>query len=164
MNNDMIAKPKFLDHLYNTISKNKKIGVVGAMMLNEDGSIQEAGATVFYDGTTEWNCYQWEKINILKTYEVDYCSGCGIMFLKSDWDKLGGFDENYNTAYYEDVDFCYQVKHKLGKKILCQPKAQIYHLFGKTYTNNSHKNNIISYNKAVFLKNGKINYTKREKP
>ena len=133
MNNDMIAKPKFLDYLYNTINGDSQIGVVGAAMLNEDGSIQEVGATVFDDGTTQWNCYK-QKADMTKIYEVDYCSGCGILFSKEDWDKVGGLDERFVPAYYEDVDLCYKIKYILGKKIICQPKAQIYRLCGKTYS------------------------------
>ena len=133
MNNDMIVKPKFLDYLYDTIKADNQIGVVGAMMLNENGTIQEVGATVFTDGTTKCNYYKHKKIDTTKTYEVDYCSGCGIMFSKEDWDKIDGFDERYIPAYYEDVDLCYKIKYILNKKIICQPKAQIYHLHGKTY-------------------------------
>lgn len=149
MNNDMIAKPKFLDYLYNTIRKNNKIGIVGAMMLYEDDTIQEAGATLLVDGSAKWNCNGYEKINTLKTYEVDYCSGCGILFSKEDWNKLGGFDERYAPAYYEDTDFCCQIKYFLGKKVILQPKAQIYHLHGKTY--NEKAENMMARNRTKFL-------------
>lgn len=149
MNNDMIVKPRFLDYLYNTISRNKNIGIVGAMMLNKNGTIQEAGGTVFVDGSAAWNYNKYKKINTTKTFNVDYCSGCGIMFSKKDWDELGGFDERFAPAYYEDTDFCFQIKYNLGKQVVCQPKAQIYHFHGKTYNEDLYK--LCNTNRAKFI-------------
>ncbi len=153
MNNDMIAKQGFLDYLYNTINNNRQIGVVGAMMLNEDETIQEVGGTVYINGSSECNYAGQEQIDTSELYDADYCSGCGIMFSKEDWDKLGGFDERFVPAYYEDTDLCFQIKYILGKKVVCQPKAQIYHFHSKTY--NEKASAIIDKNRAKFLEKWK---------
>ena len=149
MNNDMVAKPKFLDYLYTTITSPKNIGVVGAMMLNEDDTIQEVGGTVYRDAVTEWNYTGKKRVNTSKLYNADYCSGCGIIFSKSDWNLLGGFDERFIPAYYEDVDLCYRIKYELNKRIVCCPKSQIYHLCGKTYSEKAH--NLGQQNRQKFL-------------
>ena len=133
MNNDMIPKAKFLDYLYKTITETQKLGVVGAMMLNSDDTIQEVGGSVYCNGYTLWNHKGEKNIDLNKLYEVDYCSGCGILFSKSDWEKVHGFDEIFAPAYFEDVDLCYKIKYNLNKGIVCQPKAQIYHLCSETY-------------------------------
>lgn len=37
--------------------------------------------------------------------EVDYCSGASIMIARELFSSLGGFDESFVPAYYEDVDW-----------------------------------------------------------
>ena len=117
-------------------------------MLNPDDTIQEVGGTVYINGSSECNYAGQEQIDTSKLYDADYCSGCGIMFSKADWDKLGGFDERFVPAYYEDTDLCYQIKYILGKKVVCQPKAQIYHFHSKTY--NAKASAIIDKNRTKF--------------
>ena len=77
-----------------------------------------------------------KKFNIedLKLVECDYCSGCSILFLKSDWDKLNGFDEKFSPAYYEDTDFNFRMRYILNKKVVCNPKSRIYHYRNMTYS------------------------------
>lgn len=139
MNNDMLVTPNWLDALYNTISANESIGIVGSLVLNIDGTVQEYGSCLDRDANPSFDYKVDKTIDKLTLKEVDYCSGCSIMFLKSDWDKLGGFDERFSPAYYEDTDFNYQIKYILGKKIFCQPESKIYHIKNLTYSRKVNK-------------------------
>ncbi len=38
--------------------------------------------------------------------DVDYCSGAFLLFASEKFRELGGFDEAYAPAYYEESDFC----------------------------------------------------------
>lgn len=132
MNNDMLVKENWLDSLYQYLESHSDVGIVGSLLLYNDDTIQEYGATMNKDGTSHLEVP--DKNEALKPKETDYCSGCSIMFLKSDWDTLGGFDEQFAPAYYEDSDFGFQMRYILNKKSVCLPDSQIYHLKGKTYS------------------------------
>ena len=44
-----------------------------------------------------------------KVYEVDFISGCCMMFHRSIIERIGGFDRKF-YLYYEDADFCVRLK------------------------------------------------------
>lgn len=135
LNNDTIPLEGWLDNLVQTLETQSDVGVVGAKYLYPNGLIQEAGSGMNCEGKPNWygsNCKRDdEKFNIER--EVDYCSGCGILIRKDAWDKVGGFDEKYAPAYYEDPDLSFTFKYKLGLKTLYQPKSEIIHFHNMSY-------------------------------
>ena len=68
-----------------------------------------------------------------------------MMFKKEIIDKVGYFDENY-FLYFEDTDFCYNVK-KINLKVVYNPKAEAIH-----YRGSSTKSLNYLYNKYIFIK------------
>lgn len=136
MNNDMMVTEGWLDSSYNIISNDESIGIIGSLNMGPDGDVQEYGASIDREGHAYINLMHKKKFNIedLKLVECDYCSGCSILFLKSDWDKLNGFDETFSPAYYEDSDFNFRMRYILNKKVVCNPKSRIYHYRNMTYS------------------------------
>lgn len=133
LNNDTIVLPGWLDALLETFKLFPRAGLVGAKLLNRDRSLQEAGGIIWEDGTG-WNYGRGNnpfdpKYNYAR--EVDYCSGACIMVPKYLWEELGGFDEQFSPAYYEDTDFAFRVR-KAGYRVIYQPNAQVIHLEGIT--------------------------------
>ncbi|MEK6976922.1 MAG: glycosyltransferase [Candidatus Hydrothermarchaeota archaeon] len=57
--------------------------------------------------------------------EVDDFPSCNFIVRRSVFQELGGF----NTRYWpgEDTKLCLEITHKLGKKILYDPRVLIYH-------------------------------------
>jgi glycosyltransferase involved in cell wall biosynthesis len=51
------------------------------------------------------------------------------MIPKSLWQELGGFSEEYEKAYFEDTDLCFQVREK-GYRVLYQPLSEVIHIEG----------------------------------
>lgn len=68
----------------------------------------------------------WEKGNDLK--EVIGVSGGFMMFARSTYHNLNGFDEDY-WMYLEDLDFCIRARKK-GYKIFFEPAAKLRHFGG----------------------------------
>lgn len=131
LNNDTIVLPGWLEALRETFELFPNVGLVGAKLLNRDLTLQEAGGIIWEDGTG-WNYGRGDnpfhpKYNYAR--EVDYCSGACIMIPKDLWDELGGFDERFSPAYYEDTDLAFRVRNA-GYKVIYQPNAQIIHLEG----------------------------------
>ena len=61
--------------------------------------------------------------------EVDYISGASVMIRKDLWDKIGGFDERFAPAYYEDTDLAFSVRAH-GYKVMYQPLSVVVHFEG----------------------------------
>lgn len=70
----------------------------------------------------------WNKKDVA---EVDWLSGTALLVRKSDFEKIGGFDNKF-FMYFEDQDLCLRLKG-LGKKIIFYPKAKLLHHNGKSW-------------------------------
>jgi len=58
--------------------------------------------------------------------DVDYCSGAFLLTPRAVWERLGGFDEAYAPAYYEETDYCMRLWEN-GLRIVYEPAAVILH-------------------------------------
>ena len=131
LNNDTQVQPKWLSSLVDLIESDAKIGMVGSKLVYPDGRLQEAGGIVWNDASG-WNFGRLddpEKPEYNYVKEVDYISGASIMLSNELWNKIGGFDEIYIPAYYEDSDLAFEVR-KHGYKVMFQPKSIIVHFEG----------------------------------
>ena len=105
--------------------------MVGSKFIYPNGKLQEAGGIVFNNGDCS-NFGRYDKsdkpeYNYVK--EVDYISGASILIRKSLWEKIGGFDDRFSPAYYEDTDLAFQIR-KNGYKVVYQPKSIVIHFEG----------------------------------
>jgi len=131
LNNDTLVLPGWLTNLVWTFQNVSKTGLVGSKLLYPNSVLQEAGGIVWSNGDG-WNFGRGDnphnpKYSYLR--EVDYCSGACIMVRHDLWKQLGGFDERYAPAYYEDTDLAFRVR-EAGFKVLYQPLSQVIHLEG----------------------------------
>ncbi|MBI3486048.1 glycosyltransferase family 2 protein [Candidatus Daviesbacteria bacterium] len=69
--------------------------------------------------------YPQQLHKLKKDTEVDWISGSIMLFKKSLWVEIGGFNEKY-FLYWEDADFCLSAK-KRGYKVLLVSKAKAWH-------------------------------------
>ena len=49
------------------------------------------------------------------------------------WNELGGLDEGYFPAYYEDVDFCLKIAER-GSIVLYEPRSVVRHFESRSST------------------------------
>ena len=133
LNNDTKVNKEWLYSLVKLIESDDKIGMVGSKLIYPNGILQEAGGIVFNDGSCsnfgKWQNSDLPEYNYVK--EVDYISGASIIIRKSVWDEIGGFDERFSPAYYEDTDLSFEIR-KRGYKVMYQPKSVVIHFEGIT--------------------------------
>jgi O-antigen biosynthesis protein len=129
LNDDAEPEPGWLGPLVETAEANSNIGAVGSRFINPDGTLQEAGSLLWSDGSTSAvgrgapvaaSAFDWSR-------RVDYCSAGSLLVRRSTWDDVGGFDEGYFPAYYEDVDLCLKIR-SVGEQIWYQPRSVVRHL------------------------------------
>lgn len=151
LNNDTIAHHDWLKSALNNFS-DPKIGLVGAKMVNQDNVLLEAGSLIFRDGSTlnyGRGCFPTDpRFNSIR--DVDYCSGAGVLVRKSILHELGGYDERYSPAYYEDVDLAMGIR-QLGYRVIYDPTFELTHVEHSSYGENQHlTDSIIKNNKTKF--------------
>lgn len=131
LNNDTQVQLNWLTSLVRCMELNENAGLAGSKLLYPDGSLQEAGSIVWKNGRA-WN-YGNGKNPDAPVYsyvrEADYISGAAIIIAKSLWENIGGFDERYTPAYFEDADLAFEVR-KRGKRVLYQPDSVVVHFEG----------------------------------
>jgi hypothetical protein len=123
LNNDTEVTPGWLGAMLAPFA-DTRTGIVGAKLIYPDGSLQEAGGIIWRDGT---GCNYGHGDNPdLPQYSyqraVDYCSGACLMLTRKLWEDVGGFDQRYAPAYYEDTDLCFAVRAK-NYRVVFQPQA-----------------------------------------
>jgi len=133
LNNDTQVADGWLDALVDTFERHPDTGLAGARLIYPNGRLQEAGGIIFRDGSG-WNYGKNDNADRPEygfTREADYCSGACIMIKTSLFRDLGGFDDHYAPAYYEDTDLAFRVRSR-GLKVRVQPAATIVHHEGIT--------------------------------
>ena len=140
LNNDTLVTRGALDALVAPLERDESVGLVGAKLINADGSLQEAGGIIWRDASGwNWGRDQNPCDPAFNYYrEVDYCSGAALALQLSLFHSLGGFDEHYQPAYYEDTDLAFKIRER-GMKVIYQPEAAIYHLEGVSHGKNENQ-------------------------
>ena len=131
LNNDTEVLEGWLKEMLWVFENFDKVGYVGAKLLYPDMTLQEAGGIVWGDGSA-WNYGRNQNAYHPKfnyTRQVDYCSGACIMIPKALWDDLGGFDEYFAPAYWEETDLAFRIQ-QMGYKVIYAPFAQVIHYEG----------------------------------
>ena len=128
LNNDTQLLLGTLRSAVSTIQSAPDIGAVGGRLILMDWRLQEAGSIVWSDGS----CLGYGRGDnpFAPTYmfrrDVDYCSAAFLLTPRAIWEKLGGFDEAFKPAYYEDSDYCARLWEH-GLRVVYDPNSVLLH-------------------------------------
>ncbi len=134
LNNDTEVRPGALDALVGVADSDDRIGLVGAQLVYPDGRLQESGGIVWADGSG-WN-YGRDRDAGAPEFQVrrdvDYCSGAAILVRRDLFEQVGGFDQRYAPAYYEDTDLAFAIR-ATGHRTIVEPAAVVMHHEGVSH-------------------------------
>ena len=128
LNDDVVVTPGWLAPLLETVASIPQAAAVGVRVLDVSGVVQEIGSVIWSDGSTRplgrgqpsaSSAWRWR-------HRVDYCSACALLVRRAAWDEVGGFDEGYHPAYYEDVDFGLALA-AAGHEVWVDPRSTVVH-------------------------------------
>jgi O-antigen biosynthesis protein len=128
LNNDAQVLPGTMGAALNTIRSAPDIGAVGGRLVLLDGTLQEAGNIIWRDGS----CLGYGRGDdpfapmYMFRRDVDYCSGAFLLTPRKIWNRLGGFDERFKPAYYEETDYCSRL-WETGLRVVYEPNAVVLH-------------------------------------
>lgn len=136
LNNDTeVITPDWLERMLSYCQR-EEVGIVGAKLFYPDNLVQHAGVVIGMGGfaghiQTGYEMDYPGYMGRLKTaQEISAVTGACLMVKKEVYEAVKGLDENFAVAL-NDVDFCLRVR-ELGKLVIFQPDAQLYHYESKS--------------------------------
>jgi len=136
LNNDAVIRPASLGRASRLMDNSRDIGAVGARIVLPNGLLQEAGSIVWNDGTCLGYAREQlpEANEVMFRRDVDYCSGVFFLTRRDLFIEMGGFDEAFAPAYYEETDYCYRLWER-GMRVVYDPEVVVDHFeFGSAGT------------------------------
>ena len=128
VNSDALVHPGWLAPLLSAL---ERPGVVAAAprLLNEDGTLQEAGALVGRGGRTAAYGEGGDPAELAYSFPrvVDYASAACLLVERAAFEEAGGFDPVYAPAYYEDSDLCLRLA-AAGGRVVYEPASSATHI------------------------------------
>lgn len=143
LNPDCILEDQALESLLEVLSSGDRVGMVGGLLLNPDGTEQAGGRrSVPTPGrallrmlglhrfvSLRGVAYDLHKTPLPKTpVEVDAVSGACMLVRREALDEVGGLDEGY-FMHCEDLDWCMRFRSS-GWSIVFVPTAKVIHAKG----------------------------------
>ena len=140
LNPDTRVKDEAIPTMLSFMSSHVRAGLVGAQLLNADGSKQNSIAN-FPSLTTELlnksllrrlfpEKFPGKERDYPSPVEVDSVIGACMLVRRETVEQVGLLDEGY-FLFLEETDWCFRVK-KAGWKIYHIPEAEIFHFQGKS--------------------------------
>lgn len=164
------------DALQNSVQwlkQNQDVGVIGARLLNHDGTYQQSAfpfptlrEQVFHilrlGKLRSANLFGLSKYRHLANARhptpVDWVSGAFLLFRKSDLDLFPQqkLHDNY-FMYCEDIHWCYHFQKHLHKQVIFLPTAEVIHYGGQSLPTSKSEKRLKFYfpNLHLFLKSEK---------
>lgn len=132
LSNDMVVKENFLENIKELLNDPK----VFALTLSENRN-----KMLFNDGIVDIYSVPSKKIKSDQTF---YLSDEAVLFKKTIWQELGGFDEKLlSPSSWENIDLCYRAS-KRGYSVLSGGE-------GKTVSKRKHISKIEERNKLLVI-------------
>lgn len=128
LNDDAVVHPGWLEPLVQTLDSQPGAAAVGSRILFADGRVQEAGSVLFDDGSTApvGRGLPAGSPAYLFCRQVDFSSANSLLLRASALAEVGGFDEGFFPAYYEDVDLALALR-AAGHSWFYDGRSQIGH-------------------------------------
>lgn len=125
IDDDVVLDDGFIKAHYESYTKRKAVAVVGRIKEKNkpvSDKLLFLRKTSFGAGNFNYPHYAY----------AETAQGCNMSYRKTLLKKIGGFDTNFiGNAMREESDVSFKIR-KLGKKILYNPKASLFHKFYKS--------------------------------
>ena len=144
LNPDCRIEPDTIRRLRNVLGNDSKIGVVGAIVVDENGRYEPAsrrrdpflrralasklGLSRFESRSAAFDGANINSAPACSVESVDAVSGALMMIPRSLFERVGGFDEGY-FLHCEDLDLCRRVRDA-GATVVCANEVRVVHVKG----------------------------------
>ena len=127
LNVDALPEPGWLPPLLERL-EDPRVGAAFPMLLNLDGTVQEAGSVVDALGWAHAIGAGASPGDLAVRFAraIDYGSAACMLVERDVFRSLGGFDPVYGLGYYEDADFCFKLRDA-GLRTFYEPRSRVMH-------------------------------------
>jgi len=132
LNNDTeVIAPDWLERMVGQLDR-PGVGVVGALLLFTDGTIQHAGIHPGVDGLMGHGHKHRPGDDpgyfgrLTTPHEVAAVTGACLAVRRDVFRSLGGLDAEYLPVAYNDVDLCLRAR-SAGLRVVMEPRAVLHH-------------------------------------
>lgn len=120
VNPDVRFDRPWFEHLAEALDDGAAIAA--PVLVEPDGTVQSAGHRLWSDGSTS------PIVDVGASTDADYASAACWVMRRRVFDDVGGFDERFHPAYYEDVDLAWRCRSAGGTRVVAG--ARVVHLGG----------------------------------
>lgn len=112
VNPDCTVDPDAIRRLVEPLARDAGVGLTGARLFYPDSRrVQHAGGFLLPNGIAgHFGVNEEDDARFSADRECDYVTGALFAVRRADLQALGGFDEEYFPAYYEEVDLCERLR------------------------------------------------------
>lgn len=146
LNPDAIAEPGTLAVLGRAVEAHPRAGVVGALVLNPDGTVQPTKRAfpklrhaamhgllgLLWRNNPGTRAYTLADVSFEEPRTVDWVAMTAVAIRPEAFETVGGFDESF-FFFVEDVDLCRRLGDA-GWEIWFEPRAVVTHEWGGSWT------------------------------
>ncbi len=146
LNPDADVRPGFVETLGRALDDHPKAGVVAALVLNPDGTVQPTKRAfpslwhaalhglvgLVWPGNPGTRAYTLADASFTEPRTVDWVAGTAVALRREAFDEIGGFDEAF-FFFVEDVDLCRRL-WDAGWEVWFEPRAVAEHAWGTSWT------------------------------
>ncbi|MGE6694404.1 glycosyltransferase [Sphingobium limneticum] len=134
LNDDTEMLTRYWDRvLLGAMSRDGRVGIVGALMEYPAGGIQHAGIMMGLNGDGPQHEGRWQDGEIdgpggrwKRRHLSSAVTGAFMAMTRDLFEELGGFDEKRFAIAYNDVDMCLRVRES-GRQVLYCPQLRLIH-------------------------------------
>ena len=165
MNPDSRLMPKSINNLVTFMKQKEKSGIVGPLVLNEDGSFQWScrrgvarpfavfcyflGIAKLFPKYPIFTGYHLNHLDVKEINEVSGVSGSCMLVDQELINDIGYFDERF-FAYQEDSDYCLRAINS-GWKVYYNPNSTVIHKGGHGGSNSVPFRSIFEWHRSYIL-------------
>ncbi len=152
LNNDTEVLGDSLGTAMRCLAANRDVGAVGGRIVLLDGTLQEAGCTLWREG----HVFQYGRGDnpnapeYLFQRDVDYCSAAFLMTRRDVFRKMGGLDTAFSPGYFEDLDYCVRL-WRAGWRIVYLPDVAIIHYENASSISRTELHHLYQRNHLYFM-------------
>lgn len=142
VNPDVVVTPGWFGPLVAAFEADPRLGIAGSKLYYPGTrTIQHAGGILYPNGMVDHLGNGEEDVGQFDDVaEVDYVTGASIAVRRAALEELGGFDEDFNPAYFEETDLCWRAR-RAGWGVRMVPASVAYH----------HESTVLQRKSARFL-------------
>ena len=143
-----------IDNVIEIMGRDSQIGALGGEIERGDGGnyMVPLRTISLRTGEVRKTFADWRNLSL----EMEYLSTCNLTVRKTLFNRIGGFEEIFQT-YYEDADFCLRLR-KLGNKIMMDSRTLAIHHRSREARRSSKLNFLSTRNRILFvIFHGRIN-------